>query len=106
MRGAVSGLAQPLDEGRGFQGQRDAVVAHAVQRRHAAGEEARPVRHADGRGDVEPLGGEAFGREPVDRRRAHDLVTVAAEMVGTELIGDEDEEIGPVRPRAMPCGKR
>ncbi len=46
---------------------------------------------------MEPLGGEAFGGEPVDRRRAHDLVTVAAEMVGTELVGDEDEEIGAGR---------
>ena len=40
-RGAVAGLAQQVDEGHGFERQRNAVVAHAMQRRRPPGHQRR-----------------------------------------------------------------
>ncbi len=88
--GVVARRAHDFDEGSGVERQRYTVLARAVERRHAAGHEGCPVGHADRRGDVKIFKARAAVGQPVDARRAHDLVAVTAEMIGAVLIGDDE----------------
>jgi len=90
---AVARLGKQVREGDGLQGQRDAVAPHPVHRRHPASQQGASVRHADGIGDVGAFEAHAVAGEPVDMRRAHDRIAVAAEMVRAMLVGDEDEKV-------------
>ena len=61
--GAIAGGAQQIDEGHGVERQRNAVVAHAVERRRPARHQGRAVRHADRRVHVEAVEAHALGRD-------------------------------------------
>ena len=92
----IPGRGHDVGERRRLEGERDAVVPDAVERRHPAGHQRGPVGHADGRGRVEPLEAGARRRQPVDVRRPHHRIAVATQMVRPVLVGDDEEEIGSV----------
>ena len=92
--GAPAGGAHQVDEGVGVERERDAVVAHAVQRRHAPGHQRGAVWLADRARHIEAVEGDAARGERIHRGRADGAVAVAAEMIGAQLVGDEEEEIG------------
>src|SRR5262245_49996012 len=94
--GAPAGRAKQIDECVGVERERDAVVAHAVQRGHAAGCKRRAVGLAHWARDVEAIEGNPARREPVDRGRADRPVAVAAEVVGAQLVGDEEQDVGAI----------
>ena len=92
-RGAIAGETQPLDEGGRSERQRNAVMAHAVNRGHAPGHQRRAVRHANRAGDVERIRYKARSGDPVDMRRPDHRIAVAAEMIESKLIGDDEQKI-------------
>src|SRR5262249_19625657 len=61
--------------------------------RHAPRHQARAVGHAYGAGDIEPVKDRAARCDAIDVGRAQHWVTIAAEKVGTVLIGDEQDEV-------------
>jgi hypothetical protein len=85
---------QHVDEGVGRERQRDAVDAHAVQRRHPAGRERRAVRLANRARHVELVERHATRGDRIDRRSADRAIAVAAEMVGAQLIADDNQDVG------------
>ncbi len=101
INGLVAGAAQQLGDG-GFL---DRQVDVAVRRdpvvdpdpaRDAAGHEPGPGgrahrRRGVGVGEAQPLGG-----EPVEIGRPDIGVAVDSEIAPTEIVGDHDDEVGPV----------
>lgn len=92
-RGLIAGLAHDIDERRRRERQRYAVLPGAVERRHAPGHKRRAIGHADRRGNVKIFKPRAGLREVIDMRRFYDGVAVAAQMIGSVLIGDDEEKI-------------
>ncbi len=92
-RGAIAGRAQQIDEGHTVGRQGQAVMARAMGRRHAPGDQAGAVGHADRRGDVEALEGGAAGGQAIDVGGVDDGVAVTAQMIGPMLVGHEQNEI-------------
>ena len=92
--GAIAGIAQQADEGGGAERERDAVMAHAVDRGHTPGHQRGAVGHAHRTGNVSAIEAGAAGGDGVDMRGLVDGVAVATEMVGALLIGDEQQEVG------------
>ncbi|GAA0628733.1 hypothetical protein GCM10009016_18110 [Halomonas beimenensis] len=72
----------------------DAILAHAVDRRLLAGDQAGPVGLADRRGHVEAREAHALGGQAIQVRRAHGGIAVAAQVIRPLLVGDEEHETG------------
>ena len=94
--GRIAADAHALDEGARPHVERDAVRPHPVQRRHAAGDKGRPVGLADRGGDVEAVEFRALRGDRIDMGRFQHRMPAAAEMVGTVLVGNDEQEIRTV----------
>ena len=101
-RGVVTRGAHNIDERGCCERKRNAVLPCAVQRRHTSGHQRRAIRHADRRRHIKALETRPVLRQPIDIRRAHHWVAVAAEMIGAMLIGDDKEKVGSVRHSRRP----
>ena len=64
------------------------------------------ARHADGRGVVVIHEAHAVVRELVDVRRDHVLVAVVADGARREIVGEQEDDIGPRFRRAQRRGQR
>src|SRR5215813_3072214 len=95
-RRSPPGGAKQVDERVGIERERDAVVAHAMERGHAPGRKRCAIGLADRARHVEAVERCPPRGERVDRRRADGPVAVAAQMVRTQLVGDEEQDIGAV----------
>ena len=101
--GRVAGPAHEVAEGPFVRRQPDLDVAArrvelvAVALGVAAGHQPRPRRAAHRGRDVG--GGEphAVAGEPVEPRRPHDGAAVAAEIAPAEVVGDDENHVGPRR---------
>ena len=98
--GAVALVPHQVHEGVLRQGERNAVVPNAVQRRHPAGHQGRPVGHAHRVGDIEAVKTDAACGDAVDMRRLQDRVAGAAQIVRPLLVGDNHQDI-----EAFPGGR-
>jgi hypothetical protein len=103
-RRAVAGLGQQVGESDRLERQGNAVAASAMGRRHAPGHDRAAVGHAHRCCDVGALEALPGAGQRVDVRRLHDRVAVAAEVVGSVLVGDEDQEVRTHG--AVPVGSR
>ena len=92
---AVAGPAQRLGERRDTGVEVNPVGAYPVTARGQPGVERGARRHAERVGDVGAGAVDTAGRQGVEVRRPQDGMTGAAEMIGTLLIGHQEEEVGP-----------
>jgi hypothetical protein len=64
-----------------------------MHRRHPARHDGVAIGHTDRVGHIGPIkAGTGLGQR-IDVRRTNGGVTVAAQVVGTVLVGDEDKEV-------------
>ena len=68
-----------------------------MQRRHAAGNDGGTIGLADRACHIKALERAASGGKRIDRRSPNDLVAVAPEMIGAQLVRDDEQEIRAVR---------
>ena len=99
----VAGPAHEVAEGPLVRRQPDLDVAAgrvelvAVALRVAPGHQPRPRRAAHRGGDVGGGEPDALGRELVEPGRPHDGTAVAAEVAPAEVVGDDQDHVGPRR---------
>ena len=81
------------------------TAVHAVAHRQPAGEERRPARRTH-RLDVERRPFLALGRHPVEPRRLDHRRAEGAEVAVAEVVGKNDDDVGPDRPWLAIAGGR
>mgnify|MGYP007000361571 CR=1 len=57
---------------------------------------ARPVRHTGRRRDIISVKCEASSSQPIHIWRSHDVVAIAADMIGPVLVRNDEKKIGPL----------
>ena len=94
--GRIAALLQHRSDRRLFSPQRSsaAVDAHRGMTRMLAGEQAAARRRTNGRARQQVREAGAFGRQPVDVRRAKVRVPHIAGLVVTQLVDDEVNDVG------------
>ncbi len=89
----------------GRSGKEHALV-HAHPFRIAAGEQCRPRRRADRRGDHEAGEPAPFSGEPVEMRRADRLRAKAPEVAVALVIGEDDDDVRLRGGKGLSAGER
>ena len=93
-RGAVPGLlGEVRSDARRVVGERHAVGDDAVRAHVLPGDHRRARRHAHRVLVVRAPVVDALRRQPVDDRRARDVVAVAAQRVVALLVGRDEEDL-------------
>ena len=92
-RSPVAAFMHHFDKSVGLQRQRDAVMAHPMDRRRTSGHQRRPVGHADRVRDIEIVEPHAALGDGIDMRRLEDFMAVAAEIIGPVLVGNKQHEV-------------
>src|SRR4051812_16364523 len=89
--------AEQIDKRRGLERKRNAVVANAMERREAPGHQRGAVGLADWARNIEAIERNTAGGERIDRGCPDGPISIAAQVVGTQLIGDEEKNVGAFR---------
>ena len=92
----VTGLAQPLGKNRLLGGQGLMQLGGAGGVRVATRHQAAAARAAGTAGEEGVVETQTVGGESVDHWRADAGVAIAAEVLGADVVGDEENEIGSV----------
>ncbi|MEN9633397.1 MAG: hypothetical protein RL077_1801 [Verrucomicrobiota bacterium] len=90
-----AGLQPVAHAARGVRRLGGIVAVDAVARRNLPGEKTAAAGRADGSGDIKLGEQRAIGGEPVEVGRLGEGVTVAAQIAPAEIVGEDEEDVGP-----------